>query len=102
MIDTSPLYEPEMNTKRPCPRTTGTSSFDPDALFGAWRDGRTFLPVNNDLRSAILTTFSLPQKDNYIYHAIASVTLAQVQQAIEYGGKNGLHAWYIDEDGKPV
>lgn len=91
-----------MNTKRHCPRTTGTSSFDPDALFGAWRDGRKFLPVNNDLRSAILTTFSLPQKDNYIYHAIASVTLAQVQQAIEYGGKNGLHAWYIDEDGKPV
>lgn len=58
--------------------------------------------MNNDLRSAILTTFSLLQNDSYIYHAIASVTLAQVQQAIEYGGKNGLHAWYIDEDGKPV
>ena len=28
--------------------------------------------------------------------------LGQVQQAIEHGGKDGLHAWYLDENGQPV
>ena len=80
------------------PRTTRATKFDPDALFDAWRDGRKSLPSNDDLRSSILSTFDLPQKDDYVYHAIASVTLAQVQKAIEHGGKNGLHAWYLDEN----
>ena len=84
------------------PRTTGAAGFDPDALFGAWRDDQKSLPVNDDLRSSLLKTFKLPQKDDYVYHATASVTLAQVQQAIEYGGKNGLHAWYLDENALPV
>lgn len=101
-IDTSYLHEAEMGPQRPMPGTTGASSFDPDALFGAWRDGQKFLPVEDNFRSSILTAFDLPQNDNYIYHAIASVTLAQVQKAVEHGGKNGLHAWYLDGDGQPV
>ena len=86
----------------PGPRTTGAKDFDPDALFRTWKDGQKSLPVNHNLRSSILATFNLPQNDKYIYHAIASVTLEQVQQAIEHGGENGLHAWYIDGNAQPV
>ena len=91
-----------MTSQNSGPRTTGASRFDPDALFDSWRDGQKSLPVQDDLRSSILTTFNLPQSDKYIYHAMASVTLAQAQQAIEHGGKNGLHAWYRDENAQLV
>ena len=91
-----------MNPQRSGPRTTGASYFDPDALFDAWLDGLKSLSVNDDFRSSIITTFNLSQQDNYVYHAIANVMLGQVQQAIEHGGKNGLHAWYLDENGQPV
>ena len=82
-------------------RTTGSAQFDPDAFFQAWASRRT-LPEGNDLRSAIVTAFNLPSNDHYVYHAIASVTLADVQQAIAGGDQHGLHAWYLGEDGKPV
>ncbi len=91
-----------MNLQRTGPHTIGASSFDPDALFEAWGEGQKSLPVKDDFQFSISTTFNLPQNDNYVYHAIASVTLAQVQKAVEHGGKNGLHAWYIDGDGHPV
>ncbi|KAL9064450.1 MAG: hypothetical protein Q9157_007828, partial [Trypethelium eluteriae] len=86
----------------PLPRTTqartvGSSSFDPDAFLEAWKIGRIGPPKDNDLRTAITEAFGLKENDDYVYHAIASVTLAQVQQAINAGGANGLHAWYRDE-----
>lgn len=91
-----------MDPQRSVPRTTGASHFDPDALFDAWLEGSKSLPVSDNFRSSIVTTFNLSQKDHYVYHAIASVMLGQVQQAIEHGGKDGLHAWYLDENGQPV
>ena len=91
-----------MNIQISGPHTTGAPDFDPDVLFQAWREGKKSLPLKDDLRSSILTTFSLPQHDNYVYHAMASVTLAQVQKAIEHGGNNGLHAWYLDANAQPV
>lgn len=83
-------------------QTEGSPSFDADALFEAWDNGQPPLPKDNDLRSSIIATFNLPTGDNYVYHATASVTLAQVQSAIEHGGGSGLHAWYLDSEGKPV
>jgi len=82
------------------PETIGASSFVPDGFLDSWTNES--LPQNNDLRSSISQSFNLPENDNYVYHATASVTLSQVQNAINYGGANGMHAWYIDEEGKQV
>lgn len=56
----------------------------------------------NDLYHAIVTAFGLPERDTYTYHAMTSVTLAQVQHVVSLGGANNLHAWYRAEDGAPV
>ena len=60
------------------------------------------MPENDDFKSSIISIFELPDNDSYVYHATASVTLSQVQAAIDYGGKAGLHAWYLDDEGKSV
>ena len=89
-------------TLGPCAQTTGSSHFDPDEFFDSWaEDANTLLPQNDSLRSSIIAAFKLAESDKYIYHAIASVTLAQVQESIDHGGENGLHAWYPDASGKP-
>ena len=83
-------------------RTKGSSNFEPDALFEAWRKDQKSLPENDDLKSSIISTFNLPHNDSYVYHATASVNLSQVQEAINHGSKAGLHAWYFDDEGRPV
>lgn len=80
----------------------GSSRFEPDTLFEAWSKDHKHLPENDDFKSSIITTFNLPHNDSYVYHATASVTLSQVQEAINHGGKAGLHAWYLDDEGRPV
>ena len=82
--------------------TDGATDCDSDTVFERWAKGQKTTPANNNLRSSIISTFSLPQDDAYVYHAIASVTLSQVQAAINHGGESGLHAWYLDDEGKPV
>ncbi|KAL6722250.1 hypothetical protein ACLMJK_001357 [Lecanora helva] len=82
--------------------TDGASSFDPDTLFECWSQGHITTPKDNDLRSSIISTFSLTPDDSYVYHAIASVTLSEVQAAIDHGAESGLHAWYVGGDGKPL
>ena len=82
--------------------TEGSSQFDPGDFFNAWENGQKTLPEDNGLRTSILSTFHLAPSDDYVYHATASVTLAQVQMAINHGGESGLHAWYIDDEGKQV
>jgi hypothetical protein len=57
---------------------------------------------NNDLRSAVIEAFDLPRNDSYVYHAIASVTLSQVQEAINAGTSHGLCNWYLDSENKLV
>lgn len=57
--------------------------------------------AKDDLASAIAESFSLPTRDSYTYHAIVSVTLAQVQHVISLGAANGLHAWYRDPSAPP-
>ncbi|KAL8970527.1 MAG: hypothetical protein Q9197_003769 [Variospora fuerteventurae] len=87
--------------KGPRAQTIGSAQFEPDTFFDTWaKDPGSLLPLDNDLRSSISTAFNLPESDNYVYHAVASVTLKQVQEAIEHGGQNGLHAWYTEGSGK--
>ncbi|KAL9095171.1 MAG: hypothetical protein Q9165_002427 [Trypethelium subeluteriae] len=84
-------------------RTVGSSSFDPEAFLEAWKSGGIGPPKeDDDLRAATVEAFGLKENDDYVYHATASVTLAQVQQAIRAGDANGLHAWYKDEQGQHI
>ncbi|OTB03949.1 hypothetical protein M426DRAFT_321249 [Hypoxylon sp. CI-4A] len=52
---------------------------------------------SDNLQSAIAASFSLPppRRDSYVYHAIVSVTLPEVQHVISLGRQNGLHSWYF-------
>ncbi|KAL9613042.1 MAG: hypothetical protein Q9167_002388 [Letrouitia subvulpina] len=87
--------------KRIGTRTTGSAHFDPDEFFEKWaKESESLLP-KDDFRSSIIAAFNLAQNDSYVYHAIASVSLAQVQEAIDQRGNNGLHAWYLDDTGNP-
>ena len=82
-------------------RTIGAANWDPDAFFEAWEKLKP-LPKDGDLRTSIISAFDLSTRDSYVYHAVASVKLSQVQEAINNGDANGLHAWYLDDEGKPV
>ena len=84
------------------PNCIGSQKFSPDAYFDGWHDGNNQSPSakDNDLRTSIRQSFNLLPTDTYVYHAIASVTLDQVQQAIAAGGQHGLHAWYLDGVGE--
>lgn len=82
-------------------RTEGAASFDPDDLFSTWDINESGLR-DDDLKTAVVRTFKLKSNDSYEYHAVASVTLNQVQHAVSAGGQHGLHAWYLFEDAKQV
>ncbi|KAI1212692.1 uncharacterized protein F4807DRAFT_346187 [Annulohypoxylon truncatum] len=62
------------------------------------------LLADDEFASAIAASFSLPppHRDKYTYHAIISVTLAEVQHAISLGRQNGLHAWYFAPSSPPT
>jgi hypothetical protein len=90
---------------RPQARTVKSASFDPAQFFDTWpARSSELIPQDDDLQTSIVKAFGLKEPDDYIYHAIASVTLAQVQHAVSRGaGENGmLHAWYRDTEGKQV
>ncbi|KAF3911878.1 hypothetical protein AA313_de0209888 [Arthrobotrys entomopaga] len=75
-----------------------SSGLTPEDFFAAWTEEKQKDPVpNDDFRTAIIQGFGLSRNDIYVYHAVASVNLTQVQNAIAQGGKQGLHAWYRDE-----
>ncbi|KAH9437044.1 hypothetical protein MCOR02_000704 [Pyricularia oryzae] len=57
----------------------------------------------DDFAGAIRSFFQIPVGDDYVYHALASVKLEEVQRAVEAGGVGGRHAWYRrSEDGQPL
>ncbi|KAI0188513.1 hypothetical protein EV127DRAFT_434303 [Xylaria flabelliformis] len=58
--------------------------------------------AQNDLKSAIETSFSLRKTDTYVYHAMVAVTLPQVQQVVSLGGAHGLHSWYYGEPSEVI
>ncbi|EGP90082.1 unnamed protein product [Zymoseptoria tritici ST99CH_1A5] len=82
-------------------RTEGSSTFDPDRFFEAWAKGEITAPSDNDFKKSILTAFGLPSRDNYVYKAVAAVSLEQAQAHVAAGGNNGLHGWYKTSEGQP-
>jgi len=57
------------------------------------------LLLKDDLYNSSRVIFDLPEVDQYTYHAMVSVKLAQVQRIVELGDEKGLHDWYHNEDG---
>jgi len=84
------------------PQTEGSSTFDPERFFEAWEKGDLKAPQDNAFRKFIIEGFGLRPTDNYIYRAIAEVTLPQTQAYLERGGAGRLHEWYRDEHGSQV
>jgi hypothetical protein len=82
----------------------GSPSFLPDQQVENLEIHKRALDLlqEDDFQGAINTWFAIPARDTYTYHAITSVRLSQVQDAVKLGGANGLRAWYWDADGKPV
>lgn len=82
----------------------GSAGFDPSAIVAdrALSDQIEEHLNKDDLVGASRALFKLPEKDDYVYHATASVSLAEVQHIVQLGGVNGLHSWYKTSDGTPV
>lgn len=78
------------------PSCLGSASFDPSGLVSnpSTRSKALALLDQDDFAGAIREYFGIPSKDTYVYHAITSVTLPQVQHVVSLGGANSLHAWY--------
>jgi hypothetical protein len=84
--------------------TVGSRDFEPAQLFedrGLLDSARAHL-LKDDFKSAIITAFQLSEGDDYEYHATATVTLSQVQTAIDAGSAHGLHDWYLNGDSQPI
>ena len=80
--------------------TDGSKTWAPSHVFDnknseAWDKVHSYLKAN-EFRAAVASAFELPQGDNYIYHATASISLAQAEAAVHAGRSNGLHAWYVE------
>ena len=89
-----------MSAKNSGPFTVGAKAFDPEALVQDEVKLKIALLYleKDDIGSAIINYFSLPGDDDYVYHAIASVKLAQVQQAVQQGHQFHLNDWYKDDN----
>ncbi|KAM3504948.1 hypothetical protein MY11210_008163 [Beauveria gryllotalpidicola] len=81
----------------------GSAGFEPSLVSGddALHVEIAELLADNDLVGASRVLFKLPNNDDYVYHATASVSLVQVQHIVRLGGVNGLHNWYRMIDGTP-
>ncbi|KAB5560043.1 hypothetical protein GE09DRAFT_1115430 [Coniochaeta sp. 2T2.1] len=82
----------------------GSPAFDPDErVHDAAARGEALAHLEKDeFRDAISSWFKLPKADRYVYHAITSVLLSQVQDVVNRGRANGLHDWYRNETGEPL
>ncbi|KAI0169781.1 hypothetical protein GGR52DRAFT_573837 [Hypoxylon sp. FL1284] len=76
----------------------GAPSWNPTSYTAdaALRSRVEALLARDDLQGAVAAAFALPppRRDPYVYHAVVSVTLPEVQHVVTLGGRNGLHAWY--------
>ncbi|KAI2617105.1 hypothetical protein GGR54DRAFT_212626 [Hypoxylon sp. NC1633] len=88
-----------MAPSRPFTYCEGAPSWNPTTYIAdtALHERAEAHLASDDLQSAITVSFSLPPPhlDPYVYHAIVSVTLPEVQHVISLGGQNGLHSWYF-------
>jgi len=82
----------------------GSVDFEPTRLITdpeKLRYVRDQLKLDN-ITKALVVAFDLPKDDDFRYIAVAEVTLAQAQSAVNAGRKNSLHVWYRDEKGEEV
>ncbi|KAI1876016.1 uncharacterized protein JN550_001512 [Neoarthrinium moseri] len=87
---------PSRAPTKPFAYCEGAPKWDPEAYI-ADRDLHARAAAHlarDDFASAVAESFALPARDAYVYHAIVSVTLAQVQHVVGLGPANRLHAWY--------
>ncbi|KAI1343425.1 hypothetical protein F5Y15DRAFT_370023 [Xylariaceae sp. FL0016] len=86
------------NRGKPFVYCEGASSWTPDAYMSdtTLQQRAESSLTKDDLASAIATSFNVRKTDGYVYHAMVSVTLPQVQHVISLGDANGLHGWYRD------
>ncbi|KAK2045192.1 hypothetical protein LZ31DRAFT_521379 [Colletotrichum somersetense] len=79
----------------------GSPSFSPDeyAKDAARRERANELLAADDFYGAVVLSFRLPDPDDYVYHAMTAVRLAEVQRVVAMGRANGMHAWYRDDGG---
>ncbi|CEJ93549.1 hypothetical protein VHEMI09129 [[Torrubiella] hemipterigena] len=81
----------------------GSKTFNPtDIADTAQQQAIQKRLFQNDLLNASRALFNIPEDDTYVYHAMASVNLRQVQHVVSLGGANGLHAWYRSDDGSVI
>lgn len=79
------------------PHCVGNPNFDPSKAFADIENHEKALKALNeddDFDKAIRTWFGIPDGDEYVYHAAASVTLRQAQRAVEVAREKGLCLWY--------
>ncbi|KLU83311.1 hypothetical protein MAPG_02375 [Magnaporthiopsis poae ATCC 64411] len=82
------------------------SSFDPetrtDDAEGVFLRGAADALARNDLRSAINSWFDIPAQDSYVYHALMSVRLVEVQRVVTMGAQKGPPPGYINHIEEPL
>ncbi|KAI9669305.1 MAG: hypothetical protein M1831_000340 [Alyxoria varia] len=91
------------------PRTLEASApFSPPDFATKWLAGDLGPPSDNpaddqhNFENSIRRAFSLKHNDTYVYHAVMSVRLAQVQSAVDAavsGEAPGLRRWYFEGGG---
>lgn len=79
----------------------GNPRFDPAVAIQDRENHERAIRVLNEKNAfdeAIRVWFGVPERDGYVYHAVASVMLSQVQRAVEAGRRFGMHDWYREDD----
>ncbi|KAI0119466.1 hypothetical protein F4814DRAFT_411967 [Daldinia grandis] len=84
----------------------GAPSWNPTTYVtdAALHERAEALLASDDFQSAVIASFALPhpRRDPYVYHAIVSVTLAEVQRIVSLGRQNAFHAWYFEPAPAPA
>ncbi|KAI0019707.1 hypothetical protein F4780DRAFT_792992 [Xylariomycetidae sp. FL0641] len=98
---------PNRGGRKPFVYCEGSPTWTPDSYLAdtaLHARAEAALAERDDLQGAITESFALPRRrggDPYVYHAMVSVTLPQVQHVVGLGRANGLHDWYRDLEAKP-
>lgn len=73
-----------------------------DDAEGVFLRGAAEALARDDLRGAITSWFDIPAQDGYVYHALMSVRLAEVQRVVAMGAQKGPPPGYLSPIGEPV
>ncbi|KAL8387372.1 hypothetical protein RB595_009951 [Gaeumannomyces hyphopodioides] len=82
------------------------SPFDPEARTddaeGIFLRGAAEALAQNDLRGAVNSWFDIPEGDGYVYHALMSIRLDEVQRVVAMAAQKGSPPCYRTPDGEPL